>query len=168
MVQLNVDGSYCVCTQAVSVWSVRAPRNSCSRRIDDKILARPVKETDLLLLGSGIQFQGRFAFGDDSPWRDVYSPVQWAHLNPAAWGRLCCTACRIKHGIRRSLQCTGIFPGKQAARCMPGAVSLAVHGRSGNLQTYNMQRVSVEMTTWHWLNHIKQKMLKNNYIRQNK
>ena len=29
-----------------------APRKSCSRTIDDEILTRPVKETDLLLPGS--------------------------------------------------------------------------------------------------------------------
>ncbi len=51
---------------------------------------------------------------------------------------------------------------------MTGAVSLRIHGRCENLQPYNMQRVSVEMTTWKWLNHRKNEMLENHYIRQNK
>ena len=36
----------------VSMWFRYAPRKSCSRKSDDSMLARPVKDTDLLLLGS--------------------------------------------------------------------------------------------------------------------
>ncbi len=47
---------------------------------------------------------------------------------------------------------------------MTGAVSLAVHGRFSLCnQPYKMQRVSVEMTTWKWLNHRKNEMLENQW-----
>ena len=89
-----------------------APRKSCSRTIDDEKLARPVKETDLLLLGSAhpVPREDCFRRWQSIAWRVSNSPEQWAHLNPTAWGRLGCPAGRITHGS--SLQGPGIFPGQ--------------------------------------------------------
>ena len=111
MCLLNVDGSNCLCTRTVCVWFACAPSNSCSRTIDDEILARPVKETDLLLLGLAhpVPRGDCFRRWQSMAWRVSNSLVQWAHLNPTAWGRLCCTAGRITHGTRSSLQGPGIF-----------------------------------------------------------
>ncbi len=71
MFLLNVDGSNCLCTHTASVWFVWAPRKSCSRTIDDEILARPVKETDLLLLGSAHPVPGQdcFRWWQSMAWR---------------------------------------------------------------------------------------------------
>ena len=41
---------------------LNAPRKSCSRTSDDAMLARPVKDTDLLLLGSA----------HSVPWEDCF------------------------------------------------------------------------------------------------
>ncbi len=51
-IESNCLESTCLCTLIVSVWFGCAPWMSCSRTIDDEMLARPVKDTDLLLLGS--------------------------------------------------------------------------------------------------------------------
>ncbi len=49
---MSVNESSQLFTYTATVWLGCEPRTSCSRRIDDEILERPVKDTDLLLLRS--------------------------------------------------------------------------------------------------------------------
>ena len=88
-----------------------APRKACSRTIDDDILARPVKDTDVLLLGSAHPVPAddcirRWTF---MPWRVSNSQEQWRHLKPKAWVLLSCPADRITHETVSRLQCPGIW-----------------------------------------------------------
>ncbi len=107
-------------TICATVWLGCAPRTSCSRRIDDEILARPVKDTDLLLLGSAHPVpRENFVLRWQSMARRVAnSPVQWAHLNPRACGTFLTRrlsswpASSIKQG--RSPQGPGRFLGQLA------------------------------------------------------
>ena len=157
--------SSCLYTLTLFVWWECTPRKSCSRTIDDDILARPVKDTDLLLLGSAhpVPKEERWMRWQFMARRVLNSPEQWAHLNPTAWGMLGCPAARITHGTWSSLLGPGIvvacsrkfrITDKQSicsVLCM-ATVSFANlcshHGRFENLHQQNMQRVSVEMTTW--------------------
>ena len=149
-----------------------APRKSFSRTIHEDILARPVKDTDLLLLGSAhpVPREDRWMRGQFLVRRVLNSPEQWAHLNPTAWGMLGCPAARITHGTWSSLLGPGIvvacsrkfrITDKQSicsVLCM-ATVSFANlcshHGRFENLHQQNMQRVSVEITTWKWPHYTK-------------
>ena len=100
-----------LCTQTTSVCIDYAPRKACSRTIDDDILARPVKDTDLLLLGSAhpVPADDCFRRWTFMPWRVSNSLEQWRHLNPTAWVMLCCPPGRITHETVSRLQCPGIW-----------------------------------------------------------
>ena len=94
-----------------------SPRISCSRIIDDEILARPVKDMDLLFLGSvhPVPREDCSRRWQSMARRVPNSLVQWAHRNPRACGaflRLSWPAGRIKQGI--SLQGPAIFLGQLA------------------------------------------------------
>ena len=93
------------------MWFRYAPRKSCSRTSDDAKLARPVKDTDLLLLGSAhsVPWEDCFRRWHSMARRVLNSLEQWAHLNPTAWVMLCCPADRITHGTWSRLQCPGIW-----------------------------------------------------------
>jgi hypothetical protein len=159
------------------MWFRYAPRKSCSRTSDDAMLARPVKDTDLLLLGSAhsVPWEDCFRRWQSMAWRVSNSLEQWAHLNPTAWIMLCCPAGRITHGNWSRLQCPGIwFLGELAqivtkklttndiqsicsVRRMPRAVSLAKWYRR-NLQP---QTCRVCQSLW-------ERQLENDYIIHNK
>ena len=75
-------------TKTATAWLGCTPRTSCSRRIDDEWLARPVKDTDLLLLRSAHPVPREYFIlrWQSMALRVANSQVQWAHLNPRPCG----------------------------------------------------------------------------------
>ena len=99
-----------------------APRISCSRTIDDEMLARPVKVTDLLLLASAhpVPMEDCFRRWQSMARSVSNSLIQWAHLKPRArgaflTGRLSWPVGSIKQ--EKSLLGQVIFLGQLAGRC---------------------------------------------------
>ena len=124
----NIYVTVCVGLHKLSLCVGCAPWKSCSRTIDDEILARPVKDTDLLLLGSAhlVPMEDCFRRWQSMARRVSNSLVQWAHLKPRACGafltgRLSWPVGRItwKQGTSQGISLQGpvIFLGKQAGWC---------------------------------------------------
>jgi len=88
-----------------------APRKACSRTIDDDILARAVKDNDVLFLGSAhpVPAFDWFRRWHCMAWRVSNSLEQCRHLNPKAWVLLSCPADRITDETASRLQCPGIW-----------------------------------------------------------